>query len=287
MGATMYATPSAPLTVGGIIEDAIRLHRHSFASSWVPALVLAFTVSAANTAVASRMPGLTLADPQRLLEAASALVSPDMIGWYVLGTLAALVCYGALFSTQLAAARGEEPPSAAAAFAASCRRLPGIVLAIVVSLLPILFGLAAMVIPNVYAILLGLAVLLIAGVYVSGRLQLWMVVMFAEHANAFRALARSWQLMQGRWWRGSTILTVAVIIMVVLSSAAAAIAGGAATACHAGATVRQIITQLVALPTYTIIGPLPSAVCISMYRDFKLRHAGGGLVERAEALNIT
>ena len=89
--------------------------------------------------------------------------------------------------------------------------------------------------------------------------------------------------MQGRWWRASSILTVAVVIVVVVSSAAVAVAGGVAAACHAGAALEQLVRQLAALPAHAIVYPLPSAVCISMYHDFRLRRADGELAAGAEA----
>lgn len=267
----MYSRPSTPQSIGGVIDDAIRLYRSSFSQWWVPALIFAAIVLAENIVATLLTPGLAspVARPN-LLELIRKLYSPRILLIDLLGALVALVCYGALFAAQLAAARGVSSPSTGAAFAASLRRLPRMVLAGLISLLAIVAGTILLVIP---------------GMYVWGRLQLWMVAMFAEDASALEALASSWRLMQSRWWRGSTILTVAFIIMIVLSIAIGAVGGIVAYLAHTDQAARQIIIQLFALPANAIIYPMLSAVWIAMYDDFKLRREGGDLAQRVGALS--
>ena len=275
---------SAPLTVGAAIDESGRIYRSSLPHLWLPAVVLAIIAAAANGAVSLVIPGLTIADAdwQRLLDIAAALVSARMIALYVVTTLIALVVYGAFFSIQLSTAHGRASLSAPAALAASLLRLPRMTLAAVLNLVPIALTCAFIAIPGVYGALLGLIWLLIPGTYVWGRLQLWMAVMFAEDAGVFASLAGSWRLMQGRWWRGTTILTLAFLVMTVFSSIVLAIGESAAALSQLGPAGQQIITQIFAASAYTLASPMLSAACVAMYVQFKSRPQAGDLRERLE-----
>jgi hypothetical protein len=266
----MYVRPSAPLSIGDVIDDAIRLYRSSFSRCWVPAFVFALILTAQQIALALLMPDLGMHGGRTALEALDSLLSPTFAAVDLLSALLGLVCYGALLSQQFAVARGDEPVSVARAFAMGGRRLPGMVLATVLDLAAIVVGLCALVVP---------------GVYLWGRLQLWMAVMFGENAAALEALKGSWRLTRGRWWHASTIFTVAVTMMIVFSLAIGLIGAVVAGLSHSSLLGSQVVVQLFSLPTNTIIYPVMSAVWISMYHDFKLRSEGGDLAARTEALS--
>lgn len=268
----MYVRPSAPLSIGDVIDDAIRLYRSSFRRCWVPAFAFALILTAQQIAIGLLIPDFGMQGGRTALEALDRMLSPTFVAIDLLAALLGLVCYGALLSQQFAVARGDVSVSVARAFAAGGRRLPGMVLATVLDLAAIVVGLCALVVP---------------GVYLWGRLQLWMAAMFAENATALESLKGSWRLTRGRWWRASTIFTVAVAMMIVFSLAVGLIGAVAASLSHSSLVDSQVVVQLFALPTNTIIYPVMSAVWVSMYHDFKLRSEGGDLAARTEALSGT
>ena len=59
---------------------------------------------------------------------------------------------------------------------------------------------------------IGTMLFVLPGVYLWGMWQLWLVVLVVEHSGPLRALSRSWQLMQGCWWRISALITVVSIV---------------------------------------------------------------------------
>ena len=88
--------------------------------------------------------------------------------------------------------------------------------------------------------------------------------------------------MQGRWWRGTTILTLAFLVMAVFSSIVLAIGESAAALSQLGPAGQQIITEIFAAAAYTLASPMLSAACVAMYLQFKSRPKAGDLRERLE-----
>jgi hypothetical protein len=286
----MYARPSAPLDIGGVIDDAIRLYRASFSRCWLLALGLALTIAAtqivlvlAVVRIAATMPRGAPPNPLRAL---GVLFSPAAVCGYVLISLVWMVFYGALFALEAAVARGDGSFTVGGALAKGLRRLPGMLLATIVVI--IAFGVGGAVlflipIPRLFSVPL----FLILSVYLWGKLQLWQASMFSDDAGALDSLGNSWRLTQGRWWRTVTIFTVAVIVAYVFTLAVGLLGSGA-TAVFA-ATHRDVLqTQLFAIPFRAIgeviITPVLPAAMLAIYHDCKLRSEGGDLAARVGTL---
>jgi Na+/H+-dicarboxylate symporter len=93
-----YELPSAPLSVGGVIDSAIRLYRDSFRRCVVVALIYSAVIAAFSIAwglslTQAVMPGAGAANPQRML---ALFFSPVVIGGFVVTSLCSLVFNGAL-----------------------------------------------------------------------------------------------------------------------------------------------------------------------------------------------
>ena len=264
-----YALPAAPLSIGGVIDSAIRLYRDSMRRCWLLALLYSlilgiFGVFWALALAKATVPGSK--DPRQMF---AALFTPAAMGGFALSMLASLVFYGALTKTVSAWAKGDESLSLGSALAVGARRLPGAVLASLLYLLALGIGLVLLVVP---------------GVYLFGKFQLWSTAMFVDDAGAVESLRISWRLTRGRWWRGTVIFTVALIIVYVFALALGLVSGVITALTHLSVTDRAIVNQLFAVVSNLIVLPMFIAILVVMYHDFKLRNEGGDLAARMGAL---
>jgi hypothetical protein len=263
----MYSLPSSPLSVGGVIDDGIRLFRESFGRCWLLAIIPGLVLMLFQIAFPTPLPTLELL---RHPNAARALAdSPHVLLLDLLSLLLGLVFQGAVLVRQIAIARGDESGTFAGAAGVGLRRLFTTVIAFVLFFLAILGGTIALVIP---------------AFYILPRLQLWMVAVFVEDAGAAAALGSSWRLTAHHWWRVTAILTVAAIIILVLTLVFSALAGALAVMSHTHASARMLVVQLFSLGSAAISYPLGTAIGLAMYHDLKLRREGGDIAARASAL---
>jgi membrane-anchored glycerophosphoryl diester phosphodiesterase (GDPDase) len=263
-----YELPSAPLSIGGVLDNAIRLYREVMRRCWVLALIYAVVVGGFTLGwmlVLTKVPGAYSKDPKQVL---ALLSSPVFLGGFLLAFVISFAAYGALMTAEIAVARGETV-SAGKAIAAGIRRVPAMLLAGVIALLAILVGLIALLIP---------------GIYVIGKLQLWLPAMFFEKASALESIKISWRLSRRRWWRGATILTVGFIMLYVFAIAFGLVAGIIGSAAHLDPIDRMVVNQSFSIVSNTIVFPMFVAVLVVMYHDFKLRSEGGDLAVRVGSL---
>jgi hypothetical protein len=275
----MYSPPSAPRSIGGVLDDTVRLYRGSFSSWIVPSVLLAafgFVVALLSRVLATVYPG-TLPAAGTTAVAAYATLARTPGFW--LGFIVFLVIYLAVYLTVYAvvvaniltvATTGQA--KVRSNFKAGLALAPGVLLGFVLS------GLAMGV---------GVLLLLIPGIYVWGRLQYWIVALVDERQGALASLNTSWRIVAGHWWRSTTILTVWVIIMVVLFFVIGMIAGMAAATAKGDAAGLQLVTQLVSgvLNIFTV--PFIPCALVAIYRDLKLRAEGADLAARISKLQPT
>ncbi len=260
-----YELPSAPLSIGGVLDNAIRLYRLAIRRCWTLSLVYSVLIGGFTLFLMLLMPQPAAAGRADPRQALAVLTSPAMIGGFLLIMVVGLVFYGALVKAETVLARGQEPLSLGAALAAGLRRVPGMLLCVLLSMLAIMVGLVALIIP---------------GVYLFGKLQLWIVAMFMDDASALESLKTSWRLTRKRWWRGTIIMTVALILLYVFALACGLISGVVSVLGHLGVTERLILNQVFSCLSNLIVFPLFVSVFIVMYHDFKLRSEGGDLAVR-------
>jgi hypothetical protein len=264
-----YELPSAPLSIGGVLDNAIRLYRFAIPRCWALSLVYSALIGGFTLFLVLLLPQPGTAGSTDPKQALALLTSPAMIGGFFVILVVGLGFYGALVKAESVLARGEEPLSVGAAIAAGLRRVPGMLLCVVLSSLAIMVGLVALLIP---------------GIYLFGKLQLWIVAMFMDDAGAVESLKTSWRLTRKRWWRGTTIMTVALILLYVFALACGLISGAISVLAHLSITQRMILNQVFSCLSNLIVFPLLVSVFIVMYHDFKLRSEGGDLAVRMDAL---
>jgi len=109
--------------------------------------------------------------------------------------------YSAMVADLYAAATGGASPIATGLMAAT-RAFPGVLVAATVFLALTTIGTMLFIVP---------------GAYLWGMWQLWLVVLVVERCGPMTALHRSWQLVEGHWWRITTLITIVTIIAIIPS----------------------------------------------------------------------
>jgi hypothetical protein len=267
----MYSPPSSPLSIGGVIDDGIRLFRVAFGRCWPLAVAPGVLLMLYELANPINLPvaGAGRTNP---LQALAAVFSMRVFLLYLLALVFGLIFQGAVMVREIAIVRGDESFTLGQALGETVLRLPGLILGSILLFVILAAGFIALVIP---------------GIWLSGRLQLWMPALFLENASATDALASSWRLTAGNWWRGAAIFTVAMIIILVLTMVFSFVAGVLAPMSHFTLSGRLLVAQLFSLVGNAISYPLLVAMWLAIYNDFKLRREGGDLASRARALGST
>ena len=261
----MYARPSAPRSIGGVLDDAISLYRQSFPSIWPLTFIAALLVAVPG--VFLRLQALRLNDfgPQAVL---AMMDSPDFWLTYVVLVLAYMVVYGSVIS-------------ALDGFAEHGRALWSESLGAGVKLVPQMLGLAL----ALGAILVvGLMLLVVPGIYLWGIYQLAFVVLVVERRGISDAFGSSRRLIKGYWWRSTTIITIAVIIVLVFSVLVAVASGFAAVILGVNSPGAAVVQTLLSAGLNAVLFSLLPCFARAMYYDLRLRHEGGDLATRVAAL---
>jgi hypothetical protein len=265
-----YELPSAPLSIGGVLDNAIRLYRHVMRRCWPLAVIYAVVAGAFGLvwalALAKVIADPAHPDPRQIL---ALFMSPLTLGGFLVAITIYMALYGALVKGEVALARGDQSFSVGTALGAGLRRLPAVLLASLLS------GLAVSV---------GFAFLLIPGVYLLVKMQLWVVAMFVDDTSALESINRSWRLTDKRWWRTFVILSVALILVYVFVWAFAFIVGVLGKVAQFSFADRLIVNQIISFFSNIIVVPMIVAISIVMYHDYKLRSEGGDLAMRVGSL---
>jgi hypothetical protein len=264
-GALMYVQPTAPRSVGGVLDDSLRLYKASFAYAWPGGLVLAivglgFALYTARTLGIHRTPA----------QAMAMMRAPTFWGGYLVTGLISVWVYCAMIANIIAVGRGQTP-NVSSGFAAAVTVLPAAIVGAIV------LGLSTVV---------GTALLIIPGIYIWNRMQLWIVALMAERQGAFASVGSSWNLVGGNWWRTFITISVMVIVLVVIVFAISLIGGVLTAALHLDVGTRLMVTQCINAVWYVFALPLLPVALVAIYQDLKLRKEGGDLAARVGKLQF-
>ncbi len=150
---------------------------------------------------------------------------------------------------------------------------------------------------NVLAVLIGVVgsiVALVATVFVSVRLSLAVPAIVLEGAGPVTALKRSWQLVQGSWWRifgisllaGIVVAIIAAILQIPFTIVESLVGGssGLGSIFNHGATTAATVAgpSLVAIMigaigsiiAATCTRPISAGVTVLLYADMRMRKEG-------------
>jgi hypothetical protein len=266
----MYQRPTAPRSIGGVLDDAVRLYRASARGWWLPSLLSALGQSWLTFYILRPLGGAAANNPQLAGAAMLARVTSSQVILASAGFMVVIIYFNfVVLSIQTAIAAGTPIPMSQA-FARGLRALPRGIVAMILQLLAMAGGLILLVIP---------------GLYVGFRLYLWPAVLTAERCGAGQSLRRSWTLMGGHWWRSSTTLFVIFVLALVFSVVIDFCAGLVGRVVHGDATVVFMISLGAGLVARTFIAALSPAATVAIYHDLLLRLEGSDLEARVSALS--
>src|SRR5690625_1206574 len=111
--------------------------------------------------------------------------------------------------------------------------------------------------------------------YIAVKLMLAPCVVMLEGTGVFAALARSWRLVKGHFWRllGIMLLTM-IIVMVVMSVVSMPVTMGFGIFMPDNLTVNLVVSSLASLISSLITIPLLAAVMALLYIDVRMRKEG-------------
>ena len=259
----MYQRPSAPRTIGGVLDDSLRLYRASARDWWLPSLLLALISTAAAIYYVLRLGARpTPADMFALYR------SPALVLGMLVRIVIAIWLYMTMLASMAATATGEAL-AVAGAFGKGLRLLPAAVLATILSVLAVGAGVVALVIP---------------GLYVLGRLYFWPAALSIDRPDALGALGASWRMVKGHWWRTAAILTVLTFMLFAMFLVVGFVAGLMAAVARPTALSAIVVIQGVTGVLNVVIAPLFPAAAVATYLDLRLRAEGGDLEARVQDL---
>lgn len=268
----MSLMPTEPRSIGGVIDDAIRLYRRTLSASIPIALIGVLLLLVPSIWAALRIQALVVQqdDPLAVWQVFAA---PELWLFYLMSVVVYALIYGAMIFRIDAIARGHSA-SLGESFAAAVHRLPAM---LGVSLL---FGLAIMV---------GFVLLIIPGIWLWGILQLAFIAVIVDRSGVLASFATSRQLVRGNWWRANIVIFVSFVIMFVVIAVLGGIAGfivgvtGAAAA--ASSTGGQVVQQIINAVLNTLTLSFYPCVLMAVFNDLRLRREGGDLLGRVDALS--
>jgi len=304
----VYMRPNAPRSIGGVLDDGLKLWLQSLSKTWPLALIAQLLYAIPLVMLRVQIKDVPVALGSNALAAANAantqlflalFKSPVLILAYLLTILIVVVCYTAIV-TRIQGVSTNSAPSVQTSLTSGLRLLPRVLLQLLV------FFLCAMVI----AVALGILAAIVGGIatagmggakssvmpiltfalvfifvfFLLGRIFLSYFALVIDDAGAVASIRLSWTLTRGGWWRCSAILVVLVIIGFVFALVIAFANGLIAASLGPTSLGATVLAQLVGVVANAFLGSLYPAVLIAIFHDLKLRKQGADLVGRVNAL---
>ena len=292
----MYTRPTEPRSIGGVLDDGLRLWRDSLGKTWPLALLAQFIVAVPLLVLGYKLQGSVPLVPgvaPRPMSAANAQAvmnlfkSPATWLTYLAILVLSVLFYAALI-VRIAAVASGTASSLGGAISAALRLLPRLLLQV------LLFFAAVMVVGVALALLgaagskalLGLLVIIafFVGIFVFGRVFFASIVLIVDDAGPAESIGISWRLTRGHWWRCAGILLVLFIIGLVFSLVVGFVSGALGGALQTSSLLATGASQLVSLLVNAVLGSLYPAVLVAILFELRLRKQGGDLLSRVDAL---
>jgi hypothetical protein len=306
----VYTRPNAPRSIGGVLDDGLKLWRESLSKTWPLALLAQLLFAIPLVMLRMQLKDLPIVPSSNAFTAANAantqlflalIRSPTLVLAYVATVLLAVVCYTAIVIRIEGVSTNNAPPLQAS-LAAGFRLLPRVLLQILVFILSwIVIGVALAIVAAIVGGGLSVAgglggakspvlpfitvtIMFLFVFFLLGRLFLSYFALVVDDAGAVASIRLSWTLTRGGWWRCSAILVVLVIIGFVFALVIAFANGLIAASLGPTSLGATVLAQLVGVVANAFLGSLYPAVLIAIFHDLKLRKQGADLVGRVNAL---
>jgi hypothetical protein len=294
----VYVKPTAPRSIGGILDDAVRLYRDSFAKAWplalcaqlalaVPLLIIRTQLAAVPRATVNPgdNPLAAAANPAAVM---AVFKSPSVWLSYLAVVLVTIGFYNALLVLidGFATAKTE---SFGRSLTAGFRLLPRTFLLFLAMFAVAVIGTAivGILVSIIHVpIVVGILVAAYAALflYAWGRAFLANIAVVVEDAGAFSSLGMSWALIKNHWWRTAAVYTIAIVIAMVFYVVISILSGVALVVLHSSIDSSMIVSQLVSIVGGTVLMSFVPAVLLVTYYDLQLRKGGADLASRVNAL---
>jgi hypothetical protein len=282
----VYTKPTEPRSIGGVLDDGLRLWRAAFSKAWPIAIIGQLLL-----AIPLVMYWVQFGAPLGVRQTTVAMMrgSLGLSFAYLVVSIAAIGFHNAVIAQTDATRKGAGETigqSLSIGFRLLGRAflmgfLVGIAIALPVGVLFVILVSA----PVSWRLAVG-GVAFLVFCYAIGKIILGAVILIVEDRGALESLGRSWTLTSGHWWRVATILTVLVIVVVALFLFVGIIAGIVAATMGSTSAISGILIQLISVLGNTLISPLYAAVLVTIYYDLKLRKEGADLAGRVNALAV-
>jgi hypothetical protein len=298
----VYTKPAAPRSIGGVLDDAIKLYRDAFAKSWPLALIGQVVIAAPLLVIRLQLaavPGVggnpmaVATNPAAAAAYMAIYKSPAIWLSYLAVLVATFGLYNALI-VQIDGFATAKPRSVGESITAGVRLLPCalllyLVMIVGLTLSMVCVGIVAGILGAMHlgAIVRGLlvAAYAVALIYVFGRLFLAYVALIVERAAVFKSFGISWALIKNHWWRTATVYTVAIVIVFVFYLLIGALNALVFAMLHSTSGAATLVSQLFSIAVGTVLVPFFPAVLLAIYYDLKLRRDGADLADRVNALS--
>lgn len=297
----MYTRPSEPRSIGGVLDDGLKLWRESIPRTWPLAVLAQLIVAVPLVLLAYKYPGLFPASPTRALTPATAASAQAMLAlfrspttWltYLAITILSVACYTAIV-VRIAAVAGNVSSSLGGSLSSALRLLPRLLLQFLLFFLAFVAGaLLTAFLGGIGSGITGGGRMLPAVVYIAaffltvlvfGRVFFASWILILDDAGPVASIVASWRLTRGYWWRCAAILAVLFIIGLVFTLVVGVAAAAIGSALGPG-TLGAGVSQLVSLAANAVLGSLFPAVLVAILYDLRLRKQGGDLLGRVDAL---
>jgi hypothetical protein len=252
----MYNPPTAPLSIGGVLDDGFRLLQACFTKVFPLALLYSIASVGPNWMMPTPSPGA-------MPEWSAGLGAAFLLAW-ALG----LVFFTALVASVEAIAKRSQL-SMGAALGLGLRRF---------------FPLLACLVLFTLALLVGFVVFVVPGLILMVSLSMAPYLVIIEGMGPYQALKASHRLVWGNWWRTATILTVVLFITLTAYMLVGLLSGISASMGMGDSGGGSLVYLAVAALISAVIIPLYYAFGLAVLHDLQLRKLGGDLDQRIGAI---
>ena len=289
----MYTKPAEPRSIGGVLDDGLRLWREAFTQTWGLAMMSRLVVAIPTVFLANTSADATRLSMSQKFSMMMGGQTPGHLWIFYLLLLASYAFHNAVL-LRVAGVAENQQTTIGATLNRGLALMPRLVLFIIFLVIGgIVLGVATFIPSIIISVafksppLVSIAIVLIFGcgsAYLGVRVFLGYIALVADDKSAPESMQLSWQLTRGNWWRTTAIFTVVFIIAIVLS-AAMYVLGGVAVAIWGLTSLATIVAvQVISVLLYALLGSLYPAVLYAVFQDLKLRKQGSDLVGRVNAL---
>ena len=288
----MYSRPTAPKSIGGVLDDTFKL----FGVAWLPCWPLSL-----GSALIFAIPNLYLFF-RGSLNVRGMIASQPPMYWALY--LVVFVLYIALHLAILARINGiaaNEPVDYSSALNTGMRLMPRSLLASIIVALPlVLVGIVAGIVMAAMgggrlragnAFIEQIAIFAFVFLVAAIPYLIWLfyrtlynVVLVTTDVSAMDALSASKQLVKGNWWRTATIFTVVFLLLYLLVFGGQFVGGAVIGVITRDTSLVLLGAQLIGAAISVFSIPWMGSAFLCVYFDLKLRKEGGDLAERVDAL---